>query len=112
MLDKLQAIKDRYIYLEEQMSDPDLIADMGRYTKVSKEYKDLQPLVRAYEQYKELLGNIQTAREMLKDDSAEMREMAEMELEELEPQQEEMEEQIKVSANTSVRFVQCLEKNS
>ncbi|MCB9047866.1 MAG: peptide chain release factor 1 [Lewinellaceae bacterium] len=96
MLDKLQAIKDRYIYLEEQMSDPDLIADMGRYTKVSKEYKDLQPLVRAYEQYKELLGNIQTAREMLKDDSAEMREMAEMELEELEPQQEEMEEQIKV----------------
>ena len=96
MLDKLQAIKERYIYLEEQMADPALIADMSRYTKVSKEYKDLQPLVNAYEQYKELMGNIQTAREMLKDESPEMREMAEMELEELEPRQEEMEEQIKV----------------
>ena len=96
MLDKLQAIKERYIYLEEQMADPGLIADMSRYTRVSKEYKDLQPLVRAYEQYKQLLGNIQTAREMLRDESAEMREMAEMELEELEPRQEELEEQIKV----------------
>jgi len=96
MLDKLQAIKDRYIYLEEQMSDPALISDMGRYRKVSKEYKDLQAIVNAYEQYKQLLGNIQTAREMLKDESAEMREMAELELEELEPQQEELEDQIKM----------------
>ncbi|MCB0564364.1 MAG: PCRF domain-containing protein, partial [Phaeodactylibacter sp.] len=96
LLDKLQAIKERYIYLEEQMADPELIADMSRYTKISKEYKDLQPLVRAYEEYKQLLGNIQTAREMLKDESPDMREMAEMELEELEPRQEEMEEQIKV----------------
>ncbi len=96
MLDKLQAIKDRYIYLEEQMADPELIADMGRYTKVSKEYKDLQPLVRAYEEYRQLLGNIKTAREMLRDESAEMREMAGMELEELEPRQEEMEERIKM----------------
>ncbi|MCO6492560.1 MAG: peptide chain release factor 1 [Phaeodactylibacter sp.] len=96
MLDKLQAIKERYIYLEEQMADPELIADMGRYAKASKEYKDLQPLVKAYEQYKQLLGNIQTAREMLRDESAEMREMAGMELEELEPRKEEMEEQIKV----------------
>ena len=85
LLDKLQAIKERYIYLEEQMADPELIADMSRYTKVSKEYKDLQLVVRAYEEYKQLLGNIQTAREMLKDESPDMREMAEMELEELEP---------------------------
>ncbi len=96
MLDKLQAIKDRYIYLEEQMSDPALISDMGRYRKLSKEYKDLQAIVNVYEQYKRLLGNIQTAKEMLKDESAEMREMAELELEELEPQQEELEDQIKM----------------
>lgn len=96
MLDKLEAIKDRYQYLEEQMADPELIADMDRYTKVSKEYKDLKPVIQAYEEYAELLGNIETARGMLKEEDADMREMAQGELEELLPKQEAMEEDIKL----------------
>ncbi len=96
MLDKLEAIKDRYQYLEEQMADPELIADMDRYTKVSKEYKDLKPVIQAYEEYAELLGNIETARSMLKEEDADMRQMAQGELEELLPKQEAMEEDIKL----------------
>ena len=45
MLDKLEAIYDRYTHLEEQLADPELIADMKRYQKVSKEYKDLKEIV-------------------------------------------------------------------
>ena len=96
MLEKLQAIKERYIYLEEQMSDPELISDMSRFTKVNKEYKSLTPIVEALEAYQELLSNIRTAREMQREDDPEMREMASLELEELEPQLEEMEEHLKV----------------
>lgn len=96
MLDKLEAIKERYVYLEEQLADPDVISDMSRYKKVSKEYKDLKPIVETYETYKEILGNIDTAREMLKENDPDMREMAQLELDELLPQQEEMEEQVKV----------------
>jgi peptide chain release factor 1 len=96
MLDKLEAIKDRYQYLEEQMADPELIADMDRYTKVSKEYKDLKSVVQAYEEYAELLGNIETARSMLKGEDADMQEMAQGELEELLPKKEAMEEDIKL----------------
>jgi peptide chain release factor 1 len=96
MLDKLEAIKERYIYLEEQLADPDVISDMNRYKKISKEYKDLKPVVDTYETYKEVLGNIKTSREMLKEEDPDMREMAQMELDELLPQQEVMEEQIKV----------------
>ena len=96
MLDKLEAIKERYIYLEEQLADPDVITDMSRYKKVSKEYKDLKPVVETYEAYKEILGNIETSKEMLKEDDPDMKEMAQMELDELLPQREEMEEQIKV----------------
>jgi peptide chain release factor 1 len=94
MLDKLAAIHDRFRNLEEQLSDPSVITDMDRFQKVNKEYKKLQPVVEVYKKYKQLLGNISTAQEMLRD--PEMKEMAEMELEELKPRQEEMEEEIKV----------------
>ncbi len=96
MLDKLEAIRDRYIYLEEQLSDPNVTSDMQRFKKVSKEYKDLKEVVDAYYAYKELLGNIATSKEMLNEDDPEMQEMARMELDELLPAQEEMEEQIKI----------------
>jgi len=96
MLEKLKAIKERYLLLEEQMADPDLIADMDRYTKISKEYKDLKPVIQAIEDYEQLLGNIETARSMIKEEQGDMQEMAEMELEELLPRKEAMEEEIKI----------------
>eukprot|EP00903_Cladosiphon_okamuranus_P000348 g346.t1 len=88
------AIHDRFRNLEEQLADPTVISDMDRFQKTNKEYKKLQPIVDAYLEYKQLLGNIETAEEMLKD--AEMKELASMELEELRPKQEEMEEEIKI----------------
>ncbi|MEM1216079.1 MAG: peptide chain release factor 1 [Bacteroidota bacterium] len=94
MLDKLAAIHDRFRNLEEQLSDPSVISDMDRFQKTNKEYKKLQPVVEAYLEYKTLLGNVDTAKEMLQD--PEMKEMAEMELEELGPRQTEMEEALKV----------------
>lgn len=96
MIDKLEAIQERFFYLEEQMSDPGIISDMGRYKKVSKEYKDLKEVVSVFQKYKDLLGNIETAQEMLAEDDLEMKEMAKLELEELEPKKEDLEEQLKV----------------
>lgn len=95
MLDKLDAIRDRYYYLEEQMADPAVLADMEKYKKVGKEYKNLKEIVGVIKNYKELNSNILTAKEMLKEDDAEMQEMAKMELEELEPKQTELEEHLK-----------------
>ena len=95
MIDKLEAIQDRYFLLEEQLSDPEVIADMGRYKKISKEYKDLREVVDAYRKYREVLGNIDTANEMLGEDDTDMKEMARAELAELQPQKEELEEEIK-----------------
>ncbi len=96
MLDKLEAIKDRYIYLEEQMSDPNVVGDMSRYKKVSKEYKDLKAIVAALDAYKNVLAHLDSAREMLKETDPEMREMAQLEIEELLPQQADWEEKIKM----------------
>ncbi|MCB0706003.1 MAG: peptide chain release factor 1 [Saprospiraceae bacterium] len=96
MLDKLHAIYERYNYLQEQMSDPEVLSDMDRYTSISKEYKDLEEIVEAYLEYKDIIGNIQTSREMLQESDPDMREMANQELEELLPQKEKLEERIKV----------------
>ena len=96
MLDKLEAIQDRYFYLEEQLADPEVVTDMNKYKKVSKEYKNLKEIVEVYQNYKEVLGNIETSAEMLKEDDDEMKEMAQMELDDLNPQKEELEERLKV----------------
>lgn len=96
MIDKLEAIKEKFMYIEGQLSDPDIISDMNRYKKINKEYKDLKAIVDVYEEYKKVLGNIQTSKEMLKDPDEEMREMAQMELDTLQPRQEEIEEEVKV----------------
>lgn len=95
MIKKLEAIQERYIYLEEQLSDPSVISNMERFTKVSREYKDLQPIINTFEAYKLVLGNYATAQEMISSDDPEMREMAQMELQETSAQKEELEEQIK-----------------
>jgi len=73
------------------------MSDMKRYVSLNKEYRDLEPLVEAYDKYKNILSNITSAKSMLTTEKdEEMREMAKMELETLETQQEQLEEEIKL----------------
>ncbi len=96
MLDKLEAIRDRFTHLEEQMADPQVVMDMDRYKKISKEYKELKEIVTVYEQYKQTLNNIASAKTMLAENDPEMRQMAAEELDAQLPLKEELEEKIKV----------------
>lgn len=95
LIEKLQSIKDRFLYLEQLLADPETISDMKKFKKVNMEYKDLTEVVEAHDAYAELLGNLDTAREMMEESDAEMRAMAKAELENLEPQREAMEDRIK-----------------
>jgi peptide chain release factor 1 len=94
MLDKLKEIKERFIYIEEQLADPQVISDLKRYKKINKEYKDLQPIVEAADEYIMASSNLASSREML--DDPEMRELAEMEIEENEQKLERLTETLKV----------------
>lgn len=97
ILDKLEVIKNRWEELTEQMSDPEVIADMKRFVKINKDYKELEPIVEAYKEYKLLVENIEGAKDVLKNEKdADFREMAKDELDELEPKKEELEEKIRV----------------
>lgn len=97
ILQKLESIAVRFNEVGQQIVDPDIIADMDRYVKLTKEYKDLSEIVRVYKEYKNVIDNIATSKEMIDmEDDPEMKEMAKMELDELLPKKEEMEEEIKV----------------
>jgi len=96
MLDKLASIKDRWSQVGEQLTDPELMKDIKKYTKLSKEYKDLEVIVKAYDSYVLILGNIADGKLILKTEKdEEMREMAKEELNMLETQKVEMEEHVK-----------------
>jgi peptide chain release factor 1 len=97
ILDKLHAIYEQYQYLEEQLSNPDVVADLNKFTKINRDYKKLEPIVKAYQEYKSILTRIDESKEVLKNETDDdFREMAKMELEELRPRKEELDEEIKV----------------
>ena len=96
MIDKLQAIKERYHYLLERMSDPEVSSNPKQFAKISKEYKSLEEVVKTSDEYMNVLSNIENAQEMQKDPDPEMKEMAKMELDELIPRRDELIEEIKV----------------
>ncbi|MCR4828224.1 MAG: peptide chain release factor 1 [Bacteroidales bacterium] len=97
MLDKLEAIYARYQEIEAQMNDPEITSDMKRYVKISKDYKDLQPVVKAYHDYKALLDSIAECKELLASEKdEELREMAKEELSESQSRKEKMEEEIRI----------------
>jgi peptide chain release factor 1 len=97
MLEKLEAIHSRYLNIEQQINDPAVMSDMKNYIKLSKDFKELQPVETAYKQYKQLIDNMESARVMLaeeKDD--EMRAFAREELESMTSQKEVLEEDIRL----------------
>lgn len=96
LLKKLEAIEYRFVEVGNLIVDPDIISDMDRYVKLNKEYRDLEEIVGVYKQYKNVIGNLESAKSMLStEEDPEMREMAKMEIDELENTRPELEEKIK-----------------
>ncbi|MFY0591699.1 peptide chain release factor 1 [Roseivirga sp.] len=97
MIEKLVAIKDRFEEVGQLIIQPDAMSDMKVYSKLSKEYKDLEKIVKLYDEYQSVLDNIANSKEILKTEKdEEFREMAKMELDELNPRQEELEDELKI----------------
>ena len=67
LFDRLQMLEDRYEELGELLSDPDVISDTKRFTKLSKEMADLRETVEKYNKYKEVTQQISDDEEMLSD---------------------------------------------
>jgi len=96
MVEKLESIKQRYEDVELKLSDPQIIGDMNQFKKLNKEYRDLEPIIEIYGEYKVILNNIASAKEILDNEKdKEMIDMAKLELDESRAKQLELEEKIK-----------------
>lgn len=95
-LTRLEIAKIKFEEVGQQITDPDVIADMKKFVALNKEYRDLEPLVAAYERYKDVISNLEFNKDVLNNEKdEEMRDMAKAEIEQLEQEQTELEEKIK-----------------
>ncbi len=97
LLQKLTFIVERHTEVSKLIVDPDIISDMKRYTKLMKEYKDLEEIVAAQKEYKSIIDNITSSKELIAtEEDAEFKAMAKAELDSLEKRKLEMDEEVKI----------------
>ncbi|TEA85636.1 peptide chain release factor 1 [Bacillus thuringiensis] len=97
MLNRLQAVENRYEKLNELLSDPAIISDSNKLREYSKEQSDIQETVEVYREYKDVREQLKDAKAMLEDKlDAEMREMVKEEVSELESQDKTLSERLKI----------------
>ena len=87
MLDEKLA---RFESLEQQMSNPDVLADSSKLAAVAREHGSLTKLATTYRNFKDLNSQIEEAKELAASDDPEMSELAEAEIPELKDQREKV----------------------
>ena len=95
MLDKLEAIKGRFEQLGIALTNPDIVSNNRKFAETSKEYRSLEKIVKAFEQYKKILDDIVFYKEALNGDDEEMRELAKAEAPGLEEKKLQLEAHIR-----------------
>ena len=80
MIDRLEAIKARFDEIGVALTNPEIIADNKRFGEYSREYRSLERIVQAYNDYRKVLDDVAFYKEALNGGDEEMRELAKMEL--------------------------------
>ena len=97
LLEKVLSLQDKFASLQDQLSSPDVMSDMKRYVQLNKDYKELEPIIKAGLDYKKKLDNLASAKDLLMNESdAELKEMARDEINEIEALIPDIEQNIKL----------------
>lgn len=97
LLDRLDGIDARFAEVSTLITDPSVISDMRRYVKLTKEYKDLEKLTSTTRHYRDLLGNVEEAKEIIATETdQDMRAMAKEQLDAAIEEIPHVEEEIKL----------------
>ncbi len=97
MLDKLKALEERFEFISEKISDPEVIADHDTWRDYCKEHSDLSPIIDEYRIYEKALSTISDDKEMLEtNEDKELEEMLKEELADAEKKAAESEEKLKI----------------
>ena len=97
LLEKVLSLQDKFASLQEQLASPEVMADMKKYVQLNKDYKQLEPIIKTGLEYKRMLDNLASAKDVFmneKDD--ELKEMAREEMAEIQEKLPKMEDDIKL----------------
>lgn len=97
LLEKVLSLQDKFDSLQRQLSDPEVMSDMKKFVQLNKDYKELEPIIKAGLEYKKMLNDLASAKDiMLNEKDEELKEMAREEIASIEPVIPDMEKNIKL----------------
>ncbi len=97
LLEKLSSLKDKYHEIETRLADPSVIGDMKKFIPLNREYKELQPIVETYTVYKDCIENIDSCKDILKNEKdQEFKDLAKSELDDYEAKKIKLEDDIRL----------------
>src|SRR5215212_1941778 len=96
MFDRLEALEAEFAELEVKLSDGDVARDQTQFVKLSRRYKELEPIVAAVKAHRQATADLATAKEMLDGTSGDDRDMVRAEIEDAEQKIAELEDELRV----------------
>lgn len=97
MFENIEHIKENYLDLEKKMIDPEVLADISKLTKITREYNSLKPIVEKYDQIKDSESTIEENKDLINEaDDQDMVDMLKEEIKENEKLLEEYKEEMKI----------------
>lgn len=96
MFSQLENLKGKFIEVGKTLSDPATMSDMKRFTQLNKEYRELEKIVKVYDEYRNVLGNIDTNKQIIANETdEEFRDLAKNDLAMLETDKVKLEDELK-----------------
>ncbi|MCK4641749.1 MAG: PCRF domain-containing protein, partial [Candidatus Marinimicrobia bacterium] len=96
MKEKLREIQKRFDDIAQELSKPGVLTDQNNYRKLSKEHKNLLPIVEKSKEYLKIVNNIEEDLEILKGSDAELKELVNEEINDLRSREEQLQEELKI----------------
>ena len=96
MINKLKGVEERFIKIEQLLSDPDIVKDQVAYQKHVKAHGELNKVVSVFRTYENVISELEDSNELLKDNDPEIKEMAKEEIVSLTARKESLEEDLKI----------------
>lgn len=93
---KLENLVERFDEVQALLSDPEVISNQDKFRTLSKEYSQLEDVVKGFNAYQQAQENLASANEMLEEDDAEMREMAQEEIKQAKSDLEKLEDKLQI----------------
>jgi len=97
LIEKLQRVEDKFREVESQLGDPAVVANVDRFTKLTRELSNLEPIVKKFQEYKKILAQIEEDKNLLESSGdEELKSLAAEELNDLKKSKSELDKELPI----------------